>query len=171
MTHTTKTERRRDLETPHWRDHERSVERGLSRGVQPKGLPALLAWFREVSEGELPTAIHKAGVWRDHGPDAEGGSKLGTPASSDAFRRLTEGTSSQLDGDGCYLFPLRAALERMARTGRPLTARALYRLALHQGDWRALADQLSYPDEFMELYIERALFHCWREYATERRLT
>jgi hypothetical protein len=166
-----KHDRRAALETPYSRDHERSLANRMAKGIQPKGLPQLLAWFREVSDGELPVAIHKAGVWRDHGIDAEGGSKLGAPALSDHFRRLTEGSSSQLDEDGCYQFPMRAALDRLARNGKPLTARALYHLALVDGDWRRLADRMSYPDEFMELYIERALFHLWREYATERRLT
>lgn len=166
-----KSDRRAALVTPYAREHERSVEARMSKGAQPKGLHALLGWFREVAVGELPVAVHKAGVWRDHGPEAEGGSKLGSPALSDHFRRLTEGTSSQLDSDGCYLFPMRAALDRLARSGKPLTARALFHLALVDGDWRRLADVMSYPDEFMELYIERALFHLWREYATERRLT
>lgn len=166
-----KSDRRAALVTPYAREHERSVEARMSKGAQPKGLHALLGWFREVAVGELPVAVHKAGVWRDHGPDAEGGSKLGSPALSDHFRRLTEGTSSQLDSDGCYLFPMRAALDRLARSGKPLTARALFHLALVDGDWRRLADVMSYPDEFMELYIERALFHLWKEFSTERRLT
>lgn len=168
-----KPARRQLLETPYKDERERSIEARMSKGIQPKGLDQLLGWFCEVISDEVPVALHKAGVWRDHGEDAAGGSKLGTPAWSDPFRRFIEGVDhpSALDSDGYYKWPLRAALSRMDRNRKPLVARMLFQLALMGGDWRRLADKMSYPTEIMELTIERALFLCWREYASERRLT
>lgn len=167
-----KPERRAALELPYAREHEASALRAMDKGTAPKGLDQLVRWFREVCQGEAPVAIHKSGVWRDHGTDAEGGSHLGSPAWSDPFRRFLEGVDhpSALDPDGYYRWPLRAALSRMARRW-PLTARALYQLALVDGDWRRLADVMSYPDEIMELYAERALDKLWREYSDTRMRT
>jgi hypothetical protein len=165
--------RRQALEYPHQREHERSIESRMSKGIQPKGLDQLLGWFVELIHDEVPVALHKRGLWHDHGEDAAGGSKLGTPAWSDPFRRFIEGVDhpSALDADGYYKWPLRAALSRMERNRKPLAARMLFQLALLGGDWHRLADQMSYPTEIMELTIERALFHCWREFASEGRLT
>jgi hypothetical protein len=169
---THKTPERHALELPYAKDKERSVEARMMRGRPPVGLPAFISWFREVCQGEAPTAIHKRALWHDHGEAAEGGSKLGTLAWSDPFRRFIEAVDgpSALDEEGYYRFPLRSALSRMSRKW-PLTARALYQLALMDGDWRLLADKMSYPDEFMELYAERALYQLWREYSELRRLT
>jgi hypothetical protein len=141
----------------------------MSRGIQPKGLPALVAWFRECIHEEAPVTVHKSEVWRDWGHDGDGGSALGAPAWSDPFRRFIEAVDypSAVDADGRYRLPMRAALSRISRR-HPLTARALYQLALMDGDWRKLAEQMSYPDEFMEMYLERALFVCWREYSDVR---
>jgi hypothetical protein len=171
---TQKTPQRRALELPYKDERARSIEaRMVSKGVQPKGLDQLLAWFRDLIADEVPVALHKRGLWYDHGQDASGGSKLGTPAWSDPFRRFIEGVDhpSALNDDGFYLWPLRAALSRMDRDRKPLTARMLFQLALLGGDWHRLADQMCYPIEIMELTIERALMHCWREYSSEGRLT
>lgn len=172
QTRSSKTDRRQALETPYQRESEASVERAMSRGIQPRNLHDLVRWYVDVCEGEAPTAIHKRELWRDHGAGADGGSKLGTKAWSDPFRRFLDSVDhpSAVDGEGIYRYPLRAALSRLSRR-RPLTARALYQLALMQGDWRRLAEQMSYPDEFMELYIEKALAMCWREYSERVMLT
>ena len=156
--------RRQAALTPYAREHERSMEARMGRGVQPKGLPALVAWFREVVAAEAPVALHKGGVWRDHGQDAEGGSHLGSPATSDAFRRFVEGVPWQTDPDGYYVLPFRAALSRMSRRW-PMTARHLYRLALVDGDWRRHADNVAWQREEMELYVAEALRMLWREHS------
>ncbi len=159
-----KTERRHALETPYAHDHERSLEGRMRKGAQPRGIDALVRWFREVIAEEAPVAIHKGGVWRDHGADAQGGSKLGAPAISDAFRRFIEGVPWQTDPDGYYVMPFRSALSRVSRRW-PMTARHLYRLALVDGDWRRHADNVAWQHEEMELYIESALRMLWREYS------
>lgn len=161
-----KPDARRALESPYQREHEASVETVFAKAPEPKGLPALIGWFREQCANELPETLHKAGVWRDYGPDAAGGSVLGAPAPSDPFRRFLENSPSETDADGFYVRPLRAALSRMSRRW-PLTARHLFRLALVQGDWHRHADNEGFQREEMELYLERAVFLLWREFARE----
>lgn len=167
-----KHDRRAAMLSPHSVEHEASVERAMSKGIQPKGLDALVTWFRVLIHEEVPVTLHKAERWHDHGMEAEGGSRLGAPGWTDPFRRFIESVEHQsmTDAEGFYRWPVRATLSRMSRR-KPLTARALYQLALMDGDWRRLADQMSYPDEFMELYIERALAMCWREFSNVRLMT
>lgn len=165
-----KQDRRRALETPYSNDHERSLEARMGKGVQPRNLDALVAWFRGVIDDETPVSLHKPGVWRDHGEHAEGGSHLGAPAISDAFRRFIEGVPWQTDPDGYYVLPFRSALSRISRRW-PMTARHLYRLALVDGDWRRHADNVAWQREEMELYIAQALRMLWREYSEMGRLT
>lgn len=157
-------ERRQATLTPYARDHERSLEARMSKGVMPKGLEQLVTWFRGVCADELPVALHRQGVWRDHGPHAEGGSHLGSPAPTDAFRRFLEGVPWQTDEDGYYLHPLRAALDRMSRR-YPLMARHLFALALLDGDWRRHSDNIAWQREETSVYIEEALRRLWREYS------
>lgn len=159
-----KQDRRQALLAPHQAEHEASVSARMSKGIQPRGLDALVRWFREVIADEAPVAVHKPGVWRDHGTEAEGGSKLGSPAISDAFRRFIEGVPWQTDPDGYYVMPFRAALSRMSRRW-PMAARHLYRLALVDGDWRRHADNVAWQREEMELYVESALRMLWREHS------
>ena len=132
----------------------------------PKALPGLLRWYSEGWDAEVPTAIHKSEVWRDHGPQAQGGSKLGTPAYSDPFRRYLENTPSEMDADGYYRLPMHAALSRLSRT-KPLTARALFAVAMCGYDWRGVAERMHYAEEMFEVYITSALMMLWREYADE----
>lgn len=163
MVMTTRDRRAASL-APYQREHERSLEARMGKGAMPKGIDALVAWFREVIAAEAPVAIHKGGVWRDHGEHAEGGSHLGSPAISDSFRRFIEGVPWQTDPDGYYVMPFRAALSRMSRRW-PMAARHLYRLALVDGDWRRHADNVAWQREEMELYIAEALRMLWREHS------
>ena len=39
----------------------------------PKALPQLLRWYSDGWDAEVPTALHKSEVWRDHGEQAQGG--------------------------------------------------------------------------------------------------
>lgn len=158
---------RQALERPYQGAHERSVKTAMSRGEQPKGLAALVRWFRERCDEELPVAIHRGGVWRDFGPDAVGASALGAPADTDAFRRFVYGADSELDEDGYYRKPLRAALARMSRRW-PFMARHLYRLALLDGDWRRHAEGIAWQYEEVEVYMTEALYRLWREYQEGR---
>lgn len=161
-----KADRRLHRDSPHAADHEASLGRAMSRGIQPKGLDALVTWFREACHDEAPVTIHKNELWRDHGHDGSGGSALGTPAWSDPFRRFLEGLDhpSATDADGRYRLPLRAALSRMERR-HEMMARMLYQLALLDGDWRRLADHMSYPADMVEYAMRSALHDLWREYS------
>ena len=166
-----KQDRRSAMLSPHAADHEASVERAMAKGIQPKGLDALVSWFRVCIHEEAPTTIHKHELWRDWGHDGDGGSKLGTLAWSEPFRRfiLAVDHPSAVDEDGRYRLPLRAALSRWARHPKyAVPAQYLYQLALLDGDWRRLADNLSYPSALMEMFLETALYRFWREYSEVR---
>lgn len=157
------------LRAPHQQDHRRSVERKAEQGKMPQTLSGLLRWYVGAFDAETPERLHKGEVWRDRVSTAEmgegvqptGGSHLGSPALADRFRRVTEGSESQIDEDGYYLFPVRAALSRLKRR-RPLTVAILSRVAMCEGDWRAVADAIEYDHEVMELFLERALANLWR---------
>lgn len=160
------TTRRDALLAPHANDHANSLDKRMRTGHQPKGLPDLIRWFRERCHDEMPEAIHKPGIWRDHGntPETTGGSALGSPNLYHDFRRLIEGVPWQTDPDGYYRFPLRAALSQLHR-GKPFAAMHLYRLALVDGDWRRHADNVSWTAEEMEVYVEAALYLLWKSYS------
>lgn len=159
-----KTPERIALEQPHKADHERSAYQRMDKGIMPKTLPGLLRWYSEGWDMEVPTALHKSEVWRDHGPQAQGGSKLGTLAHTDSFRRYLEGMSSEMDADGYYARPMHAALSRVHRS-RPLTARALFAVAQSGYDWRGVAERGHWAEEMFEVYIAEALRLLWREYS------
>jgi hypothetical protein len=152
---------------PYAAEFKESVRTAFERGPQPKGIAALVAWFREQCANEIPMTLHKPGVWRDYGDHAQGGSQLGSLPLGDAFRRLLENSPSELDEDGFYVRPLRAALSRYSRQA-PLTAMALYGLALVDGDWRRWATKRGYNYEIAERYLAKALEELWREFARER---
>ncbi len=157
---------RKALESPYLAESEASRAALFMDGKPPRNLAAAIAWFREQCHSEVPTVLHKSGVWRDYGVHAEGGSVLGSPAPSDPFRRFIENSPSEVDQDGLYVRPLRAALSRMQRR-HPLTARHLYRLALVDGDWKRHAANEGFHDEEMQVYLERALFLLWKDWSRE----
>jgi hypothetical protein len=174
-----KADRRAAMLSPYAAESQDSVERAMLRGVQPKGLDALVAWFREACHGEAPTALHKGGTWNGRQEYARrtgepiwpaeqtGGSLMGSPATTSAFDAFISNAvdhPSATDDEGFYRLPLRAALARMGRGRYALTARYLYQLALMDGDVRRWAEQMCYPDEIASLYLERALDKLWREY-------
>lgn len=161
-----KPDRRVSLEAPHRRDHEASVERAMSKGFAPRDLSGLLRWFRDALDSETPATIHKSEVWRDHGTHAEGGSKLGTPAWSEPFRRFIAGSASECDEDGYFQRPLRAAIARMSRQ-HALTAQHLFQLALVQGDNRRHAENRVWSYEEMDMYLHRALSVLWHEWSPD----
>jgi len=135
----------------------------------PQTLKGLLRWYVHAFDTETPERLHKGEVWRDHvtvsemdeGVQAKGGSHLGSPALADGFRRVLEGSASQIDEDGYYRYPIRAALSRLSRR-KPFMAQFLVRLAMCEGDWRSVADALGFPHEFVETYAEAALRRLWR---------
>lgn len=158
-----KTAARHALEQPHRFDHERSLERRMEKGAMPKGLPALLRWYSEGWDAEVPVALHKSEVWRDHGIHAEGGSKLGAPAHSDPFRRYLENSDAECDSDGYFVRPMHAALSRLGRRW-PLTARSLFAVAQSGYDWRGVAARGHWAEEMFCVYLTRSLEMLWNEY-------
>lgn len=152
------------LESPYQRDHTASAEARMGKGIMPKSLPALLRWYSDGWDDEVPTALHKSEVWRDHGLHAEGGSKLGAPAHADPFRRYLENTPSETDIDGWFIRPMHAALSRLERRW-PLTARALFAVAQSGYDWRGVAERGHWAEEMFEVYIAEALRMLWKEYS------
>ena len=151
------------LEAPHKRDHERSIEQRMGKGVMPATLPELLRWYSEGWDAEVPTALHKSEVWRDHGINAEGGSRLGSPAHTDPFRRYLEGIPSQTDEDGYYTIPMHAALARLGHRW-PLTARTLFAVAQSGYDWRGVAERCHIAEELFYRMLMDALRALWAEY-------
>jgi hypothetical protein len=171
MTTPTKTQRRRELEAPHAAEHEASLTRRMGKGVMPKSLPALLRWFSEEWDAEIPSAIHKSEVWMGRAgegipPEQTGGSKLGTRAHTDTFRRFVENQPSEMDADGYYHRPMHAALSRLERR-RPLTARALFAVAMSGYDWRGIAERGHWAEEMFEVFIAEALRMLWMEYSEQ----
>ena len=152
------------LEQPHKDAHDISLGQRMGKGIMPKTLPGLLHWYATGRDEEVPTALHKSEVWRDHGEHAQGGSRLGTPAHTDSFRRYLEGMSSELDADGYFARPMHAALSRVHRS-RPLTARALFAVAQSGYDWRGVAERGHWATEMFEVYITAALMMLWREHS------
>ena len=154
---------RSDRRAPYARDHDRSVEAGMGRGLPPKGLSALLRWFSAGWAAEAPTALHRRELWRDHGTQAEGGSLLGTHAWTDQARRYMENAAGETDQDGRYARPMHAAIDRMRRRW-PLTARTLFALGQEGCDWQAIAERGHWEAEMFRVYVEAALGMCWAEH-------
>lgn len=159
----------------------------LARKVAPP--KNLLAWFLEAFRAELPGKIHAADVWRDrvspdeaqNGVQAVGGSLLGSPRTHDTFRRYIEDSpfatevaeyEGHKDTIGHYVFPLRAALARLAGRGPdhgefPFMARVLHRTALRDGDFDSACASLGICEPVRRVYVEEALRRLWTKYDEE----
>lgn len=165
---------RRALEAPHATEYQQSVARAMDRGRMPKTLGALLDWFAETWQGEVPLRLHTVEVWvgrqeRDKGGEARwpkelvGGSRLGAPTLSDKFRRYMENYASELDEDGYYLRPCHAALGRIAR--RDVWASLnLFAIAQAGYDWKGVADRGHWVHGMYERYLKDCLVTLWLEY-------
>lgn len=90
-------------------------------------------------------------------------SGLGTRAHTDQFRRYTENLASETDDDGYYLRPIHAALSRMSNRW-PLSARALWAVAIAGYDWRGVGARGGWADEMFALYLWQAFKLLWHEY-------
>lgn len=155
---------------PYATEHSASVARGMEQGKMPKSLSGLVRWFVANLGNELPDRLHTTAVWHDRVSPAEresgvqpvGGSLIGSHDYAGIFRLIVESEGASVtDDDGYYLFPIRRALAQM-RHRRPLMARFLVRLGMCEGDWRAVATALGYPDEFIEVYTQAALVTLWK---------
>ena len=166
------TQARHDREHPHRAEHEASRERSASRGVRPKGMAALLRWFLSEWTAEVPDAIHGGELWRgvpgrNESPpkDLLGGSLLGTLAYADPFRRFIENRPGEVDADGFYVRPMRAAVADLA--GRDENAdswywaRYLWMLGCNAGDWLAVGERAMVPYPLARLVAEELLQKVW----------
>jgi hypothetical protein len=175
-------ERRDALARPYRSDHDRSVR---AKARPPRDL---LAWFLAGFREEMPERLHGHGVWHDehHRGDPAayqpvGGSALGAPRPSEAFRQLLEDDAFILevaeyeghkDRTPHYRYPMRAALARLAGRGPdsdryPFMARALYRTVLRDGDWDGACQSMGIIEPVRWPYIEAALYRLWSRYETE----
>jgi hypothetical protein len=126
---------------------------------RPRGLMELLAWFESDSVQE---------VWRRHG----GGSRLGTLAWSDGFRRILEAPRSQ-DPEGFYLLPLAAALASIERRDSYMAA-YLRAIALAGFEVSPVGMRAGLPESVAMVYAREALeclYRAYREEAPARLLT
>ena len=191
------------MKTPEYRpEHERSVRRKMAR---PKDL---LAWYLRAFRDEMPgqgtptDKLHTRGVWVGKPPrhgeefvsvhpktgevlskteDLIGGSQLGSPRMSDAFRAFVEddpfGTEAaeyegHKDIHNHYRTPMRAALARLAGRGHPtepypFMARVLLRTAQRDGDWDGACASLGIIEPVRRPYIEAALHRLYDRFHEE----
>lgn len=100
---------------------------------EPRTLRDFLRELRTAMEAEVPVRLHQRGVEADEA----GGSALGTPKWSSAFRAYVTGIPSQLTQDGDYRWPLRASVSRMCRSGwmEQEAARFVWLTLAHDFDW------------------------------------
>jgi hypothetical protein len=193
------SDQREARDRPYRAEHDRSLR---DKAHPPHGLPALLAWFLTGFREEVPDRLHQPDVWRGRPPregeefvsldprtnavlsrskDLVGGSLLGSPRDAEPFRAFIEDDAfacerAEYEGHEDrvphYVWPMRAALARLAGRGRddepfPFMARALYRTALRDGDWDGACASLGIIDPVRPLYIEAALHRLWSRYETE----
>lgn len=106
-------DRRADLLTPHRIDHERSVER---KARVPMTLRDYLRELHAAAESETVTKLHQGGVEWEVGA---GGSHLGTPRWTAAFRSYVTGSDCDTTADGEWRWPLRSSVFRLSISRSP----------------------------------------------------
>lgn len=162
-----KPEGRRALELPHRLEHERSVARAMREPVTLSDHRRALA--RALAD-EAVQRLHRGGVEWEPG---EGGSHLGTPRWTDAFRRYVTGTDCDTTADGDWVWPLRSSVFRLSisRSGTDrLAARYVWLLAHHRMGvreaWAAQCGRLADPAiaDAAEAWAMEALRRWWRRY-------
>lgn len=172
------------------RPRSEDAERIRRYDATPRGLHALLAWFRERFTEEMPEDIHGAALWHDYvsrteakqGVQPQGGSLLGTPAWDDGFRRLMENSPKELEvssfdgskaraGDEHYARPMRAAIANVSGADENRSKRTEYllRVAASGFDWYGPAIKMGIPSFAAAVYAEDALFVLYRTYSLQPR--
>jgi hypothetical protein len=119
-------DRRSALLSPHQSDHERSV---ALRMRQPHTLRQLVRELEDAHQAECVTRLHQSGVeW-----DGAGGSHLGTPRWTVAFRSYITGSDCDTTQDGDWRWPLRSSVFRLSisRSGTDRLAAAFVFLLIH----------------------------------------
>lgn len=148
--------------------HEASVASRWER--HPTNLRALVRELMEAWQAELPTRLHNGGVEWEPG---DGGSKLGTPRWTDAFRAYVTGNDCDSTKDGDWRWPLRSSLFRLSisRSGTDQAAAAFCWLLIHhrysvREAWDAQRGPFADPSiaAVAETWAEGALQRWWRWY-------
>jgi hypothetical protein len=164
--------RQYNRESPYQQQNDRS------KRVKMQPPRDLLGWFMDWYYAETTGTPHRRGLWVDakHRSDpAEyqpvGGSVLGSPATTDAFRVVTDGeafetVTPEYEGHreltNVYKTPLRAALARVAGRGKaddpgPFMSIVLHRTFLRDGDWDGACASMGIVEPVRRVYIESAL--------------
>jgi hypothetical protein len=148
--------------------HRGSLDRGMRRGLPPRGLDSLLGWFRNRWNEELPVRLHVPGVWHDK----EAWSALGAPDDAPPWRRYLYGDARTTDHDDYYACPLRAALRRMWGTGSDTStdaasARWLTIIAFEGFDCHNVGSRHGLDDGTMGLILTESLERLWTTYSPQ----
>lgn len=168
-TATRKPERRRALEAPHQVAHERSVRAKMN---QPTRLRDFIRELQDAVESETMAVarLHQSGVEWEPGA---GGSHLGSPRWTAAFRAYVTGNDCDTTVDGDWRWPLRSSLFRLSvsRSGTDRLAAAfvflLMRHRYHVRDaWAQQCGVLADPaiGDAAEAWASEALRRWWARY-------
>jgi hypothetical protein len=167
------------------RDRPYAFENASSQRRRQAPPVDLFGWFLAGYRAEMPMKVHRTnGVWHDQvtrqeaedGVAAVGGSQMGTLPNDELFRRLIEDGpfacefaeyEGHKDARPHYLFPMRAALQRMA-SSKPFLSRMLKRIAFLDGDVEfGLRSYGITEPEVVEATMKAALHMLWSKYDTE----
>lgn len=196
----TATDARALRESPFIGDNIKSRSRSAR---EPETFGQFAAWFITGWREEMPDEIHSRGLWvglpsrldakgqpiEAMPPELVGGSELGAPKLAEAFRQLLENSPRQIDEDGFYVRPMRAALARLAGThlcnaserrlpGHVCTdsafmARMLVGMAFLDGDWQRACQLLEIHANTRWAFTDaalRRLYRCYRPDAPGQRV-
>jgi hypothetical protein len=103
----------------------------------------------------MPSRLHSRGVEPD--------SVLGSPELAPAFRHyINADHQREQREDGCYVYPLHAALAALGHGGsserpRPFCAMTIFEVIRAGFDWERVADRLSWPHDAFELFLSGAI--------------
>ena len=126
---------RDDRRAPHQYDHERSV---AAKARQPVRLRDYVRELVEAQQAETVARLHTGGVeWEPvrAGDSDAGGSHMGGPRWTTAFRAYVTGGDCDTDRDGEWRWPLRSSVFRLSvsRSGTDrLAARYVFLLMHHR---------------------------------------
>lgn len=189
-------------ETPFIGDNIKSRSRNAR---EPETFGQFAAWFITGWREEMPDEIHSRGLWvglpsrldsrgqpiETMPPELVGGSELGAPRLAEAFRQLIENSPRQIDEDGFYVRPMRAALARLAGrhlcsrqeradqgadhvcTDSAFMARLLVAMAFMDGDWQRACQLLEIHANTRWAFTDtalRRLYRCYRPDAPGQRV-
>lgn len=114
----------------HRRPYREQHERSLRWERHPTRLHDLVRELQEAREAETVARLHSGGVEWEPG---DGGSKLGTPRWTAAFRAYVTGNDCDTTQDGDWRWPLRSSLFRLSisRSGTDRLAAGYCWLLIH----------------------------------------